>query len=503
MKVDTMRKIDYFAGVPLTFLGTLLIKLKKIIFRQQNNQIKNVLFIELSEMGSTILVDPAMKKLKRQLNANLHFVIFKKNKASLKLLNTIPEENIYTIREDSFVNLVMDTLNFFSWTRNKHIDTVIDLELFSRFTALLSGFSGAERVVGFHSFHNEGLYRGDFLTHKVAYNSHIHISKNFIALVNALIDDNGEIPYSKRKIDDEEIKLDKAEISSHDIQAVRESIAQKFKDYSENKHKLVLINPNASELLIQRRWPPEYYSELMKKILSESNDILILITGAPNEFEEAEELKKSVSSNRCINFAGGCSFLQLPALYSISEFMITNDSGPGHFSAVTNLKTFVFFGPETPDLYGSLGNSVPIYAELACSPCVSASNHRKTPCKDNKCLQVITPDRVMDIIKGELIRICDMKTKEDIMPKNELKKQIEELKIEKEKLDENSDLRIIHLKGIIQDVELKIIDSDESQPETKSIIEQIEETVKKYEVEHPKITKILNKMMNILSNMGI
>ncbi len=502
MKVDTMRKIDYYAGVPLTFLGTMLIKLKKIIFKQRKSKVKNVLFIELSEMGSTILVDPAMKKLKRELNANLHFVIFKKNKASLKLLNTVPEENIYTIREDSFINLVTDTLNFFFWTRAKKIDTVIDLELFSRFTALLSGFSGAERIVGFHSFHNEGLYRGDFLTHKVSYNNHMHISKNFIALINALIDSNGEIPYSKRKISDEEIKLDKAEISRETVDEVKKSVSEKYPKYDDKKHSLVLINPNASELLVQRRWPPEYYSELIKRILNFNKNILVLITGAPNEKEEAEELKNSVNNDRCINFAGGTSFLQLPALYTISSFMVTNDSGPGHFSAVTNLKTFVFFGPETPNLYGSLGNSTPIYAGLACSPCVSAANHRKTPCEDNKCLQIIKPDDVMEIINEELIKISN-KNKENKMPKNELKKEIQGLKEETDKLENNSELKTIHLDGIIQDVELKIIESDEINPETKSIVTAIEETIEKYEVEHPKITKILNRIMNILSNMGI
>ena len=82
--------------------------------------------------------------------------------------------------------------------------------------------------------------------------------------------------------------------------------------------------------------------------------------------------------------------------------MVTNDSGPGHFSAITTLKTFVIFGPETPALYGSLGNSTAIYAGLACSPCVSASNHRKTPCLDNVCLKVLTPARVYDVIKTDL-----------------------------------------------------------------------------------------------------
>jgi hypothetical protein len=62
-----------------------------------------------------------------------------------------------------------------------------DLELFSRYTALMTGFSGGSRRIGFYRFHQEGLYRGEMLTHRVAYNPHIHIAKNFIALVDALL----------------------------------------------------------------------------------------------------------------------------------------------------------------------------------------------------------------------------------------------------------------------------------------------------------------------------
>jgi ADP-heptose:LPS heptosyltransferase len=82
--------------------------------------------------------------------------------------------------------------------------------------------------------------------------------------------------------------------------------------------------------------------------------------------------------------------------------MLTNDSGPPHFAAVTDLPTFVLFGPETPHLYRSLGRSTPLYAGLACSPCVSAANHRKTSCIDNRCLQAITPEQVFEILKPAL-----------------------------------------------------------------------------------------------------
>jgi hydrogenase maturation factor len=90
------------------------------------------------------------------------------------------------------------------------------------------------------------------------------------------------------------------------------------------------------------------------------------------------------------------------------------------------------------------------------------------------------------------------------MPKNELKKQVEDLKIETEKIDKNNDFRVIHLDGIIQDVELRIIDEDEIDQEiTVDLISNIKEAIKKYELEHPKTTRVLNRIMNTLSNMGI
>jgi ADP-heptose:LPS heptosyltransferase len=131
----------------------------------------------------------------------------------------------------------------------------------------------------------------------------------------------------------------------------------------------------------------------------------VLITGDPHEREEAQRLKENVQNDRCVNFAGKVTFAQLPLLYSISEFMVTNDSGPAHFAAITDMPTFVIFGPETPALYGSLGKTTPIYAGLACSPCVSASNHRKTACMDNVCLQVIKPDHVFTAILPDLEKI--------------------------------------------------------------------------------------------------
>jgi ADP-heptose:LPS heptosyltransferase len=405
MKVDTMRRIDYYVGVPLCFLGSLCQKVAASLIKRGKRTPRNVLFIELSEMGSAILVDPAMRKLQKEAGANVHFAIFKKNKPSLDLLGTVPRGNIYTIREDSMPAFALDTLKFFYWTRKRKIDAVIDLELFSRFTALLTGFSGAFYKVGFHAYFNEGLYRGNFLSHKVAYNPHIHIAKNFIALVNALLSSKEEIPYSKTMITDEEIHIAKVNFSSTEKKTIRDVVQNCFNKFDPEKNKIILINPNASELLIQRRWPQANYAELIKMILDNCSRAVVLITGDPREREEAQRLKEQVQDERCVNFAGKVTFAQLPLLYSVSELMVTNDSGPPHFAAITDMPSFVIFGPETPALYGSLGKTTPIYAGLACSPCVSAANHRKTACKDNVCLQVIKPLQVFEAIGSDLEKI--------------------------------------------------------------------------------------------------
>ncbi|HDL98788.1 MAG TPA: glycosyltransferase family 9 protein, partial [Desulfobacteraceae bacterium] len=154
MNVDLMRTIDRRVGVPLAFLLTLARRTAGLLRRPAPQMPKKILFVELSEMGSTILADPAMRKAKEKFAADLYFVIFQKNRASLDLIGTIDPARTFTIREDSLLNLTVDTVRFLFWVRRQRIDTVIDLELFSRFTALLTGLSGAVNRVGFYNFYN-------------------------------------------------------------------------------------------------------------------------------------------------------------------------------------------------------------------------------------------------------------------------------------------------------------------------------------------------------------
>lgn len=406
MRIQTMRTIDYFVGIPLCFLASLVQKVWSLCQRTHPIYPQKVLFIELSEMGSTILADPAMQKLKNTTGAELYFLIFERCKESLSLLPTIPAHHVRTIRETNLFTLIVDVLRYAVWARRQGIDTVIDLELFSRFTALLTFLSGARNRVGFYAYHHEGLYRGELLTHKVSYNPHIHMAKNFLALVAALLSQHQDVPYAKVLIRDEDVAIQKVQYPVSEHHRMQALVRQYYPCYQPSQHALVLINPNASELLPQRRWMPEKYVALIQHILQQHPHVLILVTGAPHEREEADVLTQHVAHERCVNFAGALRLPDLPLLYSISTCMITNDSGPAHFASITDMPTFVLFGPETPTLYSPLGHTTPIYAGLACSPCVAATNHRQTPCTDNRCLKIIDPDWVYNLVKPTLQHTC-------------------------------------------------------------------------------------------------
>lgn len=402
MKVDTMRKIDRWVGVPICFVLSPFSWLADLFrsARITKPDVKRTLFIELSEMGSAIIADPAIRKLQQQGNAEIYFAIFKKNYKSLEILNTVPAENIFKMDADNFLSLTKDIFRFMIWCRKKKIRTTIDLELFSRFTAILSLFSGAKWRVGFTNLHDEGLYRGNLVNHTVRYNPHVHIAVNFISLINKAL---GLLTnaYSTVAVKPEELKLARAVVPDTSLATVKNKIQQLYPDWKNEK--IVLLNANASDLLPQRRWPQENFAEVGRQLLKQYKDIIIIMTGAPAEKEYVQKVTDMIGDKRCINSSGVFSFNELVPLYSLSTLMLTNDSGPAHFASVTPLKVFVLFGPETPALYLPIGGSAEaIYLGLPCSPCVSASNHRKTSCTERPCITGIQSMEVFEKLNSYL-----------------------------------------------------------------------------------------------------
>lgn len=390
-----MRRIDYLVGVPACFLLTIIARVLAWLRRPRPPAPpRKVLFIELSEMGSTILASAAIRRVQERYAEVSHcFVIFQKNAPSLRLLDLFEERHIYTIRDDTLWSLASDVLGFMRFCRAEQIDTVIDLELFSRVSSILSLISGAIRRVGFHNYRGEGLYRGEHLTHRVHYNPYYHMSQNFMALIAALDSDPAEIPQPKQVIPVQPPPV-RVGTDPEAYAFVREQLARCYP--LTPAHRLVIVNHDAGSLLPIRSWPLDRFVELVRRLLASDPKLLVVLMGISEAHESARAIAAQVGDPRCIDFVGKTRTLtDVIQLFHQSHLLITNDSGPAHFATLTPIKSITLFGPETPVLYGPLGeNAVHLYAGLACSPCLSALNHRNSPCTDNKCLQAIGVDEV-------------------------------------------------------------------------------------------------------------
>ena len=109
-----MRAIDFWVGVPLTFLLTILLRIQRFVnlAAVPSDRPRHILFIQLAEMGTMVVAYPALRKAQQLFpDATLHFLCFEQIRPSVEVLGIIPPENIITIDASSLVTLVRDTLN--------------------------------------------------------------------------------------------------------------------------------------------------------------------------------------------------------------------------------------------------------------------------------------------------------------------------------------------------------------------------------------------------------
>jgi len=405
MHPHLMRKIDYYVGIPLCWLITIFYKLQRLLGFKNPRCHENpahVLFIELAEMGSTVLAYPAIHALKmRYPTAQLYFVMFKHIKESVEISDLIPKENLFFIESVSLWSIARDTIKFAMASRRKKIDTAIVLEMFARYSTILSYLSGASKRVGFYRYHQEGLYIGDFLSHKVHYNPHIHTAHAFLSLVHALDAPHGQVPLTKISFEDYPLTLPVFHSSATDRARIWH-LLQEGHTPIDHTAQLVIVNPNASPWISIRKWPLTSYAALVRRLLMDEA-LYVVIIGVASEQPEAAYLCQAVQSERVLDLTGKTTLPDLLHLFNLGTVLITNDSGPAHFATLTTIHTIVFFGPETPILYRPLGNNCTVmYTHYACSPCVSAYNQRLSPCQDNICLQSISVDEVYFTVRSIL-----------------------------------------------------------------------------------------------------
>jgi ADP-heptose:LPS heptosyltransferase len=395
MNVNALRRTDRWLGIPLCALCTGL----RAVFRGAPSdaaQPRRLLFVKLAEQGSTVLAYPALRRAADLVGReHVYFIAFEDNRFILDALGVIPEENVLTVSFRSLPALVRSALAAVRCLRALKLDAAVDLEFFSRGSAVLTWLSGARRRVGFHAFLGAGPYRGNLMTHRLLYNPQLHTTQMFLALVEAVSRDPAALPtfdFVPSRVAEEPPRFvpRAAEVAGVQDLLRRETGACP---------PLILLNPNASDLLPLRRWPGERFVELTRRLVARYPEAWVAFTGAPDEAAATIDLVRRAGVPRCVSLAGKTTLRQLLVLYTLSDVLMTNDSGPAHFAALTPIRVVTLFGPETPALFAAeTPRSTALWAGIACSPCVNAYNHRQSPCRNNLCMQAITVDQVFEAV---------------------------------------------------------------------------------------------------------
>lgn len=405
MRAETIRFLDYWVGVPACALLTLLRGLIRVASLESTpaSRPHRIVFLKFIEQGATVLAQDAIRRATERVGRdNIFFCVFESNRAILDVLGTVPSGNIITVRDRTFTTFVVDFFMALRRLRDVGVDTVIDMEFFSRASAIFGYLSGATTRVGLHRFTGELPYRGDLMTHRVQYNPHLHISIQYSVLVESAFLDTLDEPLLKvpAAVLGDGTHAPSPVFAPADAELAR---ARQLAGIGSAGEPLILLNPNASDLLPLRKWDGSRFIALAQLILARYPTARLALTGATSERASADDLCRAIGSPRAVCVAGQTSLRELLALYSVASVMVTNDSGPAHFASLTPMHTVVLFGPETPLLFRSLSpHTTVIWKALACSPCVSVFNHRLSPCRNNVCMQTITVDEVFEAVQRAL-----------------------------------------------------------------------------------------------------
>ena len=400
MNLGFMHVVDYWVGIPLCFAVTVVERIRTALVRRPRTAPARIVLIELSEMGSAVLAYPAIREaVERVGRHNVWFMIFERNREGVAVLGAIPDENILTVSDRSLGEFVRTLWHALAKCRAARIDTAVDMELFSRCTALLTWLCGARIRSGYSAYRNEGLYRGRFFTQPVLYSPHHHMTGGYLALVRATFEPSaGDEPMLKLRMDPGDPSPPPLLPSPETARQVDELLRT-----VPTGHRLVILNPDPG-LLPLREWPIGHFAALAKLLLDAHPDVVVAVVGVARAGALATRILSGLPPERALNLTGRTRTLRdLIEVMRRGTALVTIDSGPAHFSGLTGIFRVVLFGPETPLLYAPAGGRLAVgYADLSCSPCFSAANHRTSSCTDNQCMRQITPEHGLGLLRAVL-----------------------------------------------------------------------------------------------------
>lgn len=190
---------------------------------------------------------------------------------------------------------------------------------------------------------------------------------------------------------------DKLELCNLDKQ--KAYILQKCQEMTLRKN--VVFNMSATPQRQGRKWKVEYFKELALKLIQEYNCNIIL-TGSADDKPLTSQLADL--HENIYDYAGKYTLTESAAIYSMCDLFISGDTGPLHIASACKKPVCIGLYGSMPisrtGVWGDRHYSVSAYGALKCIPC----NKRKCRLRNsqyNPCLEKITPDVILNLIKEE------------------------------------------------------------------------------------------------------
>ncbi len=390
----TMQWVDRVVGT----VSVLLLYLTRLVgfpFRKAGKDgVRTVLVQKYFGLGSITNAIPLLLFLREEIpDVKIVLITLKNNRPFIEMGDWV-DEAVY-VDVSSLFNVVTSTLSA-AWRLNAlHVDACLDLEFFTRFSAITAFLSRAPIRAGYYGY---SQCRNLLFTHHIPFNHYHHISRVFLAQSEAVGLDPDKAKH--------EIRLPRLDAASSEKTLAKFGLLP---------GRYVLFNPNASPLCLNRRWPAANFARLAEKVAASFPDFDIVFIGDPSESEYTTGVVELITSGnaRVKNISGRTTLMELLYLVDSSELVVTNDSLPIHLANGFGVNLVALFGPETPVLYGpNIPNASVLYAGIYCSPCINALDNKKIlSCSESRCMILLDVDTVF-------AEVCNFMAHGSPMPKH-------------------------------------------------------------------------------------
>ena len=383
MRTSAKFFIDRVFAMPLAWTANLATRAAAPIARRDHridaDAIRTIAVAKLLGMGSIIQATPLLHDLHRTFpHAKIVFITTRANRELIERLEVI-DDAVY-VDDRSPRSLARTTSEAILELLRRRIDLYFDLEVYSAGASILSVASGARNRCGF--YRSSARFKKGLFTHLTVFNPRVPIAAIYRQL---------HVAVGGKKIG--EPAFGPIVVRGEDVTSLETALERNGVTLAE---RYVVVNANASDLLLERRWPTHRYVALIEKLTARGTRVVLV--GAPSEAAYVAEIVARLSDAaraRVDDTSGKLKLGELFALIRGAACVVTNDTGPMHFSIALDRPTVCLFGPVSPDHYGVHKSNVEmLYHAVYCSPC--AHELDEPPCAGNNvCMQLIEVDEVL------------------------------------------------------------------------------------------------------------